>query len=128
MAPSVPSPTHRVERVNAQLRSEIARCLVHDVKDPRVAMTTVVRVSCSPDLSRAMVRVSVLGDDDRRRETVARLTRVRGFVRYRLGTRLTNLRRIPQLTFVLDESIAYAVHISQVLQHLPPSRLPEEEA
>ncbi|HUY98401.1 MAG TPA: 30S ribosome-binding factor RbfA [Verrucomicrobiae bacterium] len=111
--------SHRVARVNAQLRVELAQCLLEDVKDPRVGMTTVVQVSCSADLSRATVKLSVLGDDDRRRETVARLARLQGYLRHQLGARLTNLRRIPYLTFVLDESIAYAVHISQVLDQLP---------
>ncbi|HVA21269.1 MAG TPA: 30S ribosome-binding factor RbfA [Candidatus Micrarchaeia archaeon] len=111
--------SHRLERVNAQLRVELARCLLEDVKDPRVAMTTVIRVACSPDLGQATVRVSVLAEDPQRRETVARLERLQGFIRHQLGTRVTTLRRIPRLRFVLDDSIAYAVHISQVLERLP---------
>ncbi len=113
------APSHRLERVNSQLRAELAACLLADVKDPRVGMATVVSVSCSRDLQEATVRISVVGDDARRRLAVDRLEHLGGFLRHRLGERLTNLRRIPRLHFVLDESIAYAVHISEVLERLP---------
>ena len=112
---------HRVERVNAQLRQELAEVLRRDVKDPHVDAAGVVSVSCSPDLGQARVRISVLGDDEgQRRATVSRLQRMAGFLRGRLRDRLPHLRRVPQLRFQLDESIGYAVRVNRILAGLEP--------
>ncbi len=112
---------HRVERVNAQLRQELAEVLRRDVKDPNVGAVGVVAVSCSADLGQARVRISVLGEDEAlRRAAVARLQRMAGFLRGRLRDRLPHLRRVPQLRFQLDESIGYAVRVSRILAELEP--------
>ena len=112
---------HRIERVNAQLRQELAEVLRREVKDPHLGAPGVVAVSCSADLGQARVRISVLGDDEAvRRATIARLQRMAGFLQGRLRDRLPHLRRVPRLRFQLDESIGYAVRVSRLLAGLEP--------
>jgi ribosome-binding factor A len=116
---------HRLERLNAQLQQELALALARDVKDPRLTLVTVVAVDCAADLSSAKVRFSSLGDDAARAAALKTLQRMRGFLRHLLGERLVNLRRIPELDFRLDDSIAYGVRVSSILRELeaaPPSR------
>ncbi|HEY6537661.1 MAG TPA: 30S ribosome-binding factor RbfA, partial [Candidatus Dormibacteraeota bacterium] len=109
---------HRRERIDAQLRQELALALAADVKDPRLSMVTVVDVACAPDLSYARVKVSVLGDQAEREQAVRVLRGMTGFLRHRLGDRLEHLRRVPRLDIRLDESIAYGVRVSQLLEDL----------
>ena len=52
-----------------------------------------------------------------RAETVSALNHAEGFLARELGQRM-KIRRVPTLTFVLDDSIAYSVHISKVLNDL----------
>lgn len=112
--------THRVERVAAQLRQEISDIMRRDLKDPRVAMCSITQVKLSPDLRNATVRVSVMGDKETQRAAIDGLQRGKGFIRHELGSRLTNLRFAPDLRFVLDESVAYSVRVSQLLREVLP--------
>ncbi|MGH7641606.1 MAG: 30S ribosome-binding factor RbfA [Candidatus Dormibacteria bacterium] len=112
------SASHRRERIDVQLRQELALALAGDVKDPRLAMVTVVAVACAPDLSYAQVRVSVLADDPERLQAIRVLRGMTGFLRHRLGERLEHLRRIPQLDIRLDDSIASGLRVSQLLESL----------
>jgi ribosome-binding factor A len=108
----------RVEKVAAQLRDEISEILSRRVSDPRMGLITVVEVDLSPDLGTAKVHVSTIGSDDERRESMAALDHARGFVRRELAAQMRNLRRIPEIRFVDDHNMEYAIHISEVIDQL----------
>jgi ribosome-binding factor A len=108
----------RVEKVAAQLRDEVSEILARRVSDPRMGLITVVEVDLSPDLGTAKVHVSTIGGDDERRESMAALDHARGFVRRELAARMRNLRRIPEIRFVDDHNMEYAIHISEVIDQL----------
>ena len=115
---------HRRERIDTQLQQELALAIAGDVKDPRLAMVTVVGVACAPDLSYARVKVSVLAEAAEREQVLRVLRGMTGFLRHRLGERLEHMRRIPRLDIRLDDSIAYGVRVSQLLEQLesgPPA-------
>jgi ribosome-binding factor A len=112
------SPSHRRERLNAQLRQELALALSQDVKDPRLSLVSVLEVDCAPDLSVALVRVSSLGDDAERRRNLVALKGMTGYLRHLLGDRLENLRRVPRLDFRLDDSIIRGTRVNQLLTSL----------
>jgi len=59
-----------LERINVQLQQELALAIASAVKDPRLAMVTVVAVRCAPDLSNAQVKVSVLGEQPEREQAL----------------------------------------------------------
>ncbi|HVD03792.1 MAG TPA: 30S ribosome-binding factor RbfA [Candidatus Dormibacteraeota bacterium] len=109
---------YRLERLNAQVRQELALALAHDVKDPRLEMVTVVAVECARDLSEAKVRVSPLGTESQRAVSLRVLQSMEGFLRHLLGERLENLRRVPRLNFRLDDSIAHGVRVGAILREL----------
>ena len=109
---------HRVDKVAAQLREELSEILARRVHDPRVARMTVQEVDVSPDLQNARVRVSTLGSDAERADGLKALEHARGFIRHELAHRLRTLRRVPELRFVDDRNIEYAVHIGEVMKHL----------
>jgi ribosome-binding factor A len=112
------SASHRLERINVQLRQELALAISADVKDPRLSMVTVVSVSCAPDLSYARVNVSALGEQPERDQALKVLRGMTGYLRHLLGERLEHMRRIPRLDIRLDDSIPYGVRVSQLLQEL----------
>ena len=108
----------RVEKVAAQLRDEISAILDQRVSDPRVGLVTVIEVDLSPDLGTAKVHVSTIGTDDERRASMAALDHARAFVRRELAAQVRNLRRIPEIRFVDDHNMEYAIHISEVIDQL----------
>ncbi|MGA8426679.1 MAG: 30S ribosome-binding factor RbfA [Candidatus Dormiibacterota bacterium] len=112
------SASHRLERINVQLRQELALAISSDVKDPRLSMVTVVSVACAPDLSYARVNVSALGEQPERDQALKVLRGMTGYLRHLLGERLEHMRRVPRLDIRLDDSIAYGVRVSQLLREL----------
>jgi ribosome-binding factor A len=109
--------SQRLQRVDELLRQEIGRILAKDVQDPHVGFATVTAVETTPDLRHARVRVSVIGGDAERAETLAALERATGYVRHELGVRL-RLKRIPALHVVLDESAERGTRVLQILEEL----------
>ena len=119
-------PSVRYDRINEEIKKALSE-IIRDMKDPRISpMTTVLLVEATNDLKIAKVRISVYDkSDDVRRETVAQLNRAEGFIARELGKRV-DLRRIPTLKFSLDDSIEYAVHISEIINKLHSERKKDE--
>ena len=118
---------HRTDQVGAQVQQEIMQIIRRDLKDPRIGFVSITGVRMSPDLRTARVRVSVLGDDEEQRRTLAGLRSATGLIRRELGRRLENLRFSPELRFEIDNSIEYSVRISEKLREILPERDEEEE-
>ena len=106
---------HRMERVNEQLKRDISRILLEEVKDPRVGGVAVTRVSTAPDLTLARIFVHVQGDEAERKETMKGLRAATAFMRTALAQRI-DLRRVPELRFELDRSLEHALRIERLLE------------
>lgn len=107
--------TRRTERINDLLREEISDLVRLDVKDPRVGgLVSVTEVDISPDLRHAKVFVSVLGSDEQRRNTLEALRAAAHFLQRELRKRIT-IRRIPELVFLADESLARGARILSLI-------------
>ena len=90
----------------------MSRIIRMEVKDPRIhPMTSVMRVEVAPDLKTCKAYISVLGDDQARKDTLSGLRQAEGFIRRELAHSL-NLRNTPQILFVEDDSIEYGVRMS----------------
>jgi ribosome-binding factor A len=111
-------PTHRVDKVAAQLQVEISDVLARRLRDPRVGLISVLGVELSPDLRLARVRVSTLGGDEDHAELMEVLEHARGFIRHELAGSLRTLRRIPEIRFIDDRNTEYAVRIEEVLDQI----------
>ena len=99
-------------KINDEVRRVLAQIISGGIKDPRISpMTSVLAVEVAPDLKTCKVWVSVYGDDQKKQDTMEGLGSAAGFIRGELA-RKVNLRNTPQLTFVLDDSIAYGVAMS----------------
>src|SRR6202790_4271783 len=119
--------SYRADQVGEQVREEIMSIIRRELKDPRIGFVSITSVRMSPDLRQARVRVSVLGNPEQQKESMAGVVSARGLIRHELGRRLQNLKFSPELRFELDSSIEYAVHISELLKEvLPADGAPEE--
>jgi ribosome-binding factor A len=109
--------SNRPERVGEAIRDELALLLTRDVHDPGVGFITLTRVKVSPDLQAARVYYTTMGDEKAQRETAKALRRAVPFLRRQIGQRI-RLRRVPEIEFFYDESIAQGDRIEQILQEL----------
>ena len=105
----------RADRVNALLQRELGTLISEELRDPRIAFATVTAVEVTDDLRSARVHVSVLGDEEARNNTMAGLEDAKQFLRHELGSR-TDLRFVPEITFVADRSAERAARISGLLR------------
>jgi ribosome-binding factor A len=116
----------RPDRVADQIRSELALLLAREVHDPGIGFVTLTRVQVSPDLQLARVFYTALGDDKARRNSEKALERAASFLRRQIGSRL-RLRRVPEIRFVYDESIAGQDRIEQLLNELRASPIQDPD-
>lgn len=115
----------RPDRVADQIRSELGLLLTREVHDPGIGFMTVTRVQVSADLQQARVFYTVLGDEKARRNCERALGRATPFLRRQIGARL-RVRRVPELTFLYDESIAGQDRIEQLLNEIRASPHPAD--
>jgi len=109
---------YRPDRVGDQIRQELSEILSRgEVHDPGIGFITLTRVQVTADLQLARVFYTSLGDPAARKETARALTRATGFFRRQIGGRL-QLRRVPELEFRFDESIAHQDRIEQILRDI----------
>ncbi len=105
-------------RVNMEVQRELSEILGRGLKDPRIhPMTSVVAVEVTPDLKYCKAYISVLGDEEAVRETLAGLKSGVGYIRRELARRV-NIRNTPELTFILDQSIEYGVNMSHLIDEV----------
>jgi ribosome-binding factor A len=116
---------HRHERIAGEIRQEISAMLAGELKDPRVvAFATVTEVRMTPDLKQAKIYVSVMGTAAEQASTIKGLSAAAGFIRHELSERL-QLRRAPELMFVLDRSEEYGQRIDELLRRTKSSADPD---
>lgn len=112
----------RVRKINEEIRRILSDIIRNDIKDPRVGgMVSIVRVDASKDLRHAKVYASVMGEDHDGERTIEGLTQAAGFIRRELGRQMSAYY-VPELTFVLDDSIEYSIDISQKINELQKDR------
>ncbi len=104
----------RVSRVGEQIKKELSQIIQQEIKDPRIGFVTVTTVEMSGDLQIAKVFVSVFGNPDEKQQTMAALEKATGYMRSEIGKRI-RLRYIPELIFVMDESLEHSEHINRLL-------------
>jgi ribosome-binding factor A len=107
-------PKDRMRRVNEAVREVLSMAITNDLKDPRIGFVTVTAVDTSPDLRRAHVYVSVLGDDRKREDSLAGLNSSHGYLQSRVASEL-RLRHTPQLDFRFDDTIDRGLRIERLL-------------
>lgn len=107
---------HRHERLAGEIRQEISAMLAGELKDPRLSgFASVTEVRVSPNLKQARVYVSVLGTEAEQTAVIKGLHSAAGFIRHELSERL-QIRRAPELFFVLDRSEEYGHRIDELLR------------
>ena len=114
-------------RVNGEVQKELSNIISGGIKDPRVApMTSVVAVEVAPDLKTCKAYISVLGDEKAQEDTIKGLQSAEGYIRRELARKL-NMRNTPEIKFVMDQSIAYGVAMSKMIDDVTKDLKEEEE-
>jgi ribosome-binding factor A len=113
------SPTnHRHERVGEEIAHEINAMLAGELKDPRLEIMVVVsEVRVQPDMKHARIYVNAQGSNREQADAIKALEHASGYIRSELIERL-QIRRLPELHFVLDHSQQHVERVEQLLKEM----------
>ena len=117
---------HRIERLQEQVREEIARLISSRIiKDRRVGtFLSINRVVITSDLAYAKVYVSSFMDEHTTKQGVAGLEHAKGFIRSTLA-KMLRIRKMPEFSFIYDRSINEGQEIIKLIDSLDIS--PEDD-
>ena len=102
-------------RINGEVQRVLAEVIRGEIKDPRIRpLTSVIAVEVAPDLKTCKAWISVYGDEQAKKDTLAGLKSAEGYIKNQLAKQI-NLRNTPEIHFIVDESIAYGVRMSKLI-------------
>ena len=105
-------------RVNGEVMRVLAEVIRSEIKDPRInPMTSVVAVEVAPDLKTCKAWISVLGNEESQKDTLAGLKSAECYIRNQLARKI-NLRNTPEIRFIIDQSIEYGVNMSRMIDEV----------
>ena len=106
----------KLERLGHIFTEAISKIIREEVKDDDIRFVTITATSITSDLSYAKVYFTNLIDSDREKVTIA-LNRASSFIRGKLFDEV-EIRKMPELTFVYDESIEYGNKIEKIIDDI----------
>ena len=106
----------RVNKLDSILQKEISTIIIQEINDPKLGFPTVTGVDVAPDLKNAKVFVSFLGKNYKKRDGIETLRKSKGLIKSILARRL-KMRKIPDLTFVVDDTLDKAQRIDEILKN-----------
>ncbi len=116
----------RQEKVQEQLVQEISDIIRRDLRDPRLGFITLTGAEVSRDLRHAKIYVSVLGDEEARKQSLKALNGAVGLLRGEFARR-AHLRVAPELEFRLDQGIERGQRIFELLHSVEHELQPQPE-
>lgn len=106
----------RTDRVSEEFREILAE-EIPKLKDPRVGFVTITGVEVTPDLRRAVVYYTVLGEKREQKATEAGLHSARAHLRQVIGSEV-RLKVVPELEFRRDEGPERAARVEELLREI----------
>jgi ribosome-binding factor A len=109
--------TTRQQKIGRQIQKDLGEMFSREMAQVvRGAIVTVTSVRMSPDLEYARIWVSIF-PFDRHEGIMASIEENKWLIRKTLGAKIRNqMRVVPELTFVLDDSFEYIEKIDNLLK------------
>ncbi len=112
------SPQFYMDRMQEDFRREIAWVIANKVRDPRVPeVVTVTDISLAPDTRNATVMISILGEENIKKEAVEVLNKAAPFIQNIVAQRI-RIKHFPKLYFKLDKSLDYRERLDDILENI----------
>lgn len=100
-------------RIQRLIQKNISEIIQYEIKDPHLGFVSIPEVKVSKDLSYAKVYVAFINDNEAK-EGMKVLEKSKGFIRSELAKRM-DTRRVPEISFVLDEGYKKEQRITELL-------------
>lgn len=108
----------RSERVAEEIKKAVSHIINNEIKDPRVSgLISVTKVEMTKDLRHAKIFLSIYGEESEKQKVFEGLKNAEGFIRKELAHRV-RMKFFPEISFKIDESIEYGIHIYKLLEEV----------
>ncbi len=104
-------------RINELVRKIVCDLIEREINDPRVSGVTILDVAVSQDTRHAVVRYSVIGDDEKKAEVLQGLRSATGWVNREVAKRLRT-RHTPHVHFRYDQGLEFDDRMSVLLEQI----------
>ena len=105
----------RTERIAEMIKRKLTHIIQHEIKDPRLTgWITLSDVTVTKDLKHARAYFTVLNGDPE--QVALGLNGAGSYVRRSLAKKL-DLRVVPEIKFVYDDSVAYGSRLSRLIDN-----------
>lgn len=113
--------SERILRVNSEIQKAISNIISNELKNPMIkGLITVTKVDTTSDLEQSKVYISIFEEKDRE-DVLNAIKHSAGFIRRELA-HMIDIRKVPYLTFYLDDSYDYGQKIDEAINKINESR------
>jgi len=106
---------NRIDRISEEIRKEISNIVQNELKDPRLPqIVSITSVETTKDLRYAKVYVSILGNEEDKKNAMSALKGAAGYIRREIGHRV-QIRYTPEILFELDDSIERGIYLTKLI-------------
>jgi ribosome-binding factor A len=109
-----PKRTDRLGREIQRQLGEIFLEITRDYPEFRDKFLSVTAVRMTPDLLEARAYISIYPSNNAQ-EVLEQIKAMKSEIRYKLGQRMSHIKRIPDLKFFLDDTLDYLERIDYLL-------------
>ena len=107
----------RAERVGSLIKEEVGRLFQRRFSMDEFGFLTVTEVRVTPDLRQARIYVSIFGDAERKKRSLALLEEQKPSIRSEVG-KAVRLRFTPEISFLLDETMDKAMNLEALFRRI----------
>lgn len=109
---------YREERINEEMKRALTS-VIRELKDPRLSsgMVSVLKTDVTKDLKFCKAYISVLASDEVKKDVKKGLESAKGFIKKEISSRI-KLRAIPEIIFVIDNSIEEGDKILKIMENI----------
>jgi len=109
-------PSHKIERIGSDILKYLSNILLTETNDELLKSITLTEVKVSKDLSYAKVYFTSINDINHK-QLEKEMKEAAPFLRGKLA-KVLEVRNIPELQFVYDETIEYATKIERIITNI----------
>ena len=106
----------KLERLQNTFVEEISKIIRNNIKDKNIEFVTITASKISSDLSYAKIYFTTL-KDDKKEEITKSLNKASSYIITELCNKV-NIRKMPELSFIYDDSIEYGNKIEHIIDSL----------
>jgi ribosome-binding factor A len=108
-------PFARSDRVGGLIHKILSEILKKEIADPRLKMATITGVEVTRDLKLARIFFTTPDGRQKKDAAINGFDSARGFIKRKLAYEM-DLKYMPDIKFVYDESLEYGAHIDALIK------------